>query len=258
MDIRIKDHENNIFPGDNIRELIIYGGGEILYKTGRGYLEECRIQNGKISTVYDGRPASITLTTEPKRARKENLSRKDNYFLTYRGSYSWETGLILYVHESEICVSDASEYIAFQTNGETNYKNAVKLHFSNHATMIRCKMERVPGAGKDFTPPDGCKWSKDYSRNPEKPNYDVIYPRPWACEPGSAEVVKRWLEIECVHELLVECPGYSRTEKTPDRLNREKLAEKMNELNIGRGSISHHDIEKMLTVFDIKIKGEEK
>ena len=258
MDIRIRGKENQIILGDNIRELIIYGGGEILYTAGRGYLEECQIRNGKISTVYDGRPASIILTTEPKRARKVNLSRKDNYFLTYHGKYSWETGISLYIHETEISVSSVGEFIAFQTNGETNYKNAVKLHFSQGAKMIRCKMERVPSAGKDFTPPDGCKWSKDYSKNPEKPNYDVIYPRAWASNPGPAEVVKRWLEIECVTELLVECPGYSRTEKTPERLNREKIAEKMNELNIGRGSISHYDIEKILTVFDIRIKGEEK
>ena len=241
---------------NNIRQIIIYGHGEKLYTATNGYFQESRISKGKISDVYDGRPAAVTLATEPKRARKENLNRNDNYFLTYRGEYSWEAGIVLYIHESEISVTPAGEYVAFDTHGETNYKNAVKLHFVHGATMRRCKLERVPEAGKDFTPPDGCKWSKDYSRNPEKPNYDVIYPRPWADQPGPAEVVKRWIENEIVFDIIAECAGYSRTEKTPERLHREKLAKMMNDAGLFRSSVSHYDIETLEKLFDITIKRE--
>jgi hypothetical protein len=238
----------------SIRKIIIYGHGEKLYQAGNGYFQECRSKDGKISEVYDGKPVAITLGTEPKQARKENLSRKDNYFLKYHGDYSWESGLILYIHESEISVSPAGEYLAFENRGEANYKKAVRLHFTHGATMRRLKLERVPEAGKDFTPPEGCKWSKDYSRDPQHPNYDVIYPRPWADQPGPAEVVKRWLENETVFDFLAQCDGYSRTEKTPERLQREKLAKMMNEAGLFRGNVSHYDIEEMLKIFDISVK----
>lgn len=239
----------------NIRKIIIYGNGEKLYTAESGYFEECKTKNGKISTVYHGQPIAFTLGSEPKKARKENLNRKDNYFVVYHGDYSWENGLTLYIHESEISVSFAGEYIAFDTNGETNYKNAVMLHFTHGATMERLKMEKVPEADKDFTPPEGCKWSDGYSRNPGKPNYDIIHPHAWSDEPGEPVVVKRWRENEIVFDLLVQCQGYSRTEKTPDRLHREKLAAIMNENNIFRNHVSHYDIEKLLQYFDIAIKG---
>lgn len=241
-----------------IQQIIIYGHGEKLYTAGRGYFEESRItKDGKISSVYDGRPKAITLTTEPKRARKENLNRTDNYLLTYKGEYSWQSGLTLYIHESEISVTPAGEYIAFNTNGETNYKNAVMLHFTHGAEMRRCKVERVPGAGSDFKPPEGCRWSKDYSNNPEKPNYDVVRSKPWSNEPGEPEVIKRWIEPETVFEILAECPGYSRTEKTPERLRREEIAKILNKNKVFTRETNHYEIERLLTLFELTPKNAE-
>ena len=237
-----------------IRKITIYGHGEKLYTADPGYFEECRISNGKISTVYHGQPLGFTLSTEPKNARKENLNRTDNYFLKYHGDYSFENGYHLYIHESEISVSLVGEYVLFSTSGETNYCNAVNLHFTHGATMERLKMEKVPEAGKDFTPPEGCRWSDGYSRNPEKPNYDVIHPRAYSDEPGEPVVVKRWRETETVYDLTVRCYGYSKTEKTPERLHREKLAAIINDNKIFSRAVSHYDIEKLLQYFDITIK----
>lgn len=247
---------HTITENNAVTRIIIYGNGEKLYTTGQGYFEESQIsKNGKISTTYDGRPERVILSSEPKQARKENLNRTDNYYLKYSGGYnSWENGIALYIHESEIQVQPAGEYIQFETHGETNYTNAVKLTFTHGAIMRRCKIERVPEAGPDFTPPEGCRWSKDYSRDPLKPNYDTIRARPFGKNPGPVEVVKRWIETETASGFLVMCPGYSKTEKTPERLHREKLAKIMNENRVFSRDVSHYDIENLLKIFDIKIK----
>ena len=240
---------------ENIRQIIIYGHGEKLYTAARGSLEESRIRNGKISMVYNGKIRGIYLATEPKRARKENLNRTDNYFLTYHGNYSWEHGLTLYIHESEISVSHVGEYVAFCHNGETNYKTAVNLHFNNGASVHRLKMEKLPEAGKDFTPPDGCKWRDAYSPDPEHPNYDLIYPGRLTGEESAPVVVKKWIQREIVHDVLIESTFYTRTEKEPERLERDRIAEAMTvALNSSRFSFSHYDVEKLLKVFNITFK----
>lgn len=237
-----------------ITKIVIYGNGAKLYETNNGYFEEIKVdKNNKIQTVYDGRPVEITLTAEPKNARKENLNRKDNYLLSYRGKYSWQSGTALYIHDSEIAVENAGEHIAFQNCGETNYKNTVTLKFKTPARMDRRKIETVENAGSDFTPPEGCRWSNDYSRNPETPNYDVIH-RGYFSDDDETRVVKRWIEIELVSEILVSADGYSHTEKDSAREYRETLAKSINEKKVFHKEVSHYEIENLLKYFDVTPK----
>lgn len=235
-----------------IKKITIYGGGAELYSIEDYTLQQCRADgNGKIDTVYDGKVQTLILSQEPKRARKLNLSRKDNFFLTYSGRYSFESGLHLYIHESEIHVKSAGEYIVFDSSGETCFASAYTLHFAHGAEMIRCKVERVPDAGPGFIPPDGCKWSKDYSRDPGHPHYDIFKERPWAKDPGPTGVIKRWLEPETVSEILVKSSGYSRTEKNDDRKRREEIAETLNKARVFYREVSHYEIEKLLQLYDL-------
>jgi hypothetical protein len=242
---------------NNIRKIYIYNDGEILFTSERGELQESIIDKyGKISTVYDGKIRALTLATEPKRARKINLSRKDNFYLTWRGDYSWESGIALYIHVSEIAVENAGEFLAFENNGERCYKTAARLRFNNGAMVHRLKCERVPEAGKDFRPPEGCKWSDGYSPNPEKPFYDVVTPGKWGNNPGESFVVRRWISKESINEILVESSYYTRRETDPERANREIIAAKMTEI-LRSKSISHYDVERLLEVFNITFKEDE-
>lgn len=243
---------------ENIRKIHIYGDGEIFYTAERGELEESRVDaKGRISTVYDGKIRGITLATEPKRAVKLNLSRKDNFYMKYHGDYSWESGISLYIHVSEISAAPAGEFLAFESNGERCYKNAVRLHFNHGATVHRLKCERVPNAGRDFVPPEGCKWSKDYSQNPEKPFYDVFRPIRGVDESEEPVVVKRWISKETIGEILVESSYYTRRETDPGRALREKIADEMNKVLHSNKHLSHYDVEKLLTVFNITFKEDE-
>lgn len=243
---------------DNIRKIHIYGDDEIFYTAERGELKESTVNAaGKISEAFDGLVRGLTLATEPKRARKINLSRKDNYYLTYKGDYSWENGISLYIHVSEVSATPAGEYLAFENHGERCYKNAVRLHFHHGATIHRRNVERVPDAGKDFRPPEGCKWSDGYSPNPEKPFYDVVTPGKWSGEPGESFVVRRWIEKETVSEILVEASYYTRKEADPERANREKIAAAMSEVLYGNKTVSHYEVEKLLEVFNITFKNGE-
>lgn len=243
---------------DNIQQIIIYGNGEKLFTMERDYFEEYRVtSDGRVNSVYDGRVHEITLTTEPKRARKENLTRSDNYLLKYHSRYSWENGYTLYIHNSEIGVTDTGEFIHSKNNGETCYIRTVKLCFTHGITFRRCKVERVcPVAGNEkFTPPEGCKWSSGYSNDSDHPNYDITH-RSYFDENASDYIVKRWYEAEQATELFTIHGYISRHEKTTDRLQREQIADICNEHKVFHREVSHYEIENMMKYFDITIKTE--
>lgn len=242
----------------NIKQLVIYGHGEKLFTTDRDYFEEYHINgNGKIDSVYDGRIDNITLASEPKKARKENLTRTDNYLLKYTSNYSWDNGYTLYIHESEISVNPAGEFVYLDSHGETDYRNAVNLHFVHGVTFTRCKIEKVCdyNGNEKFTLPNGCKWSNGYSRDPEHPNYDVVH-RSRFSKTESDYIVKRWLEPETAHDVFTACNGISRREKTQERLQREHIADFCNEHKVFHREISHYEIENMMQYFDIKLREE--
>lgn len=55
-------------------------------------------------------------------------------------------------------------------------------------------------------------------------------------------------------EIKVESDYYTRTEKTEDRQYRERLAEIITECLFDRHHVSHYEVERMLSVLDIRIK----
>ena len=133
-----------------INRIVIYGNGCKLFDRELP-LDTFTIEqpdNGehKLHSVYHGAPVEITLNTEVKTARKENLNRKDNYTLTYTPEYlHWERRTALYIHISEIEVTDLGNMLAMETKEEKNYIHAFVLHFNGpvtfdrlHADFIQC------------------------------------------------------------------------------------------------------------------------
>lgn len=250
MNIKVKGKENQtIIPGESIKKIIIYGGGEILFESDSNYLEEYHTNNnGVYSSTYDGRPESLILEKEPVRAIKENLNRKDNYYKKYTGRYSWESGLIVYIHESEINVNDDGEKLAHKSAEEQNYLHAYTLTFKHGAIMNRRKVEKIPEADPEWTPPSG-KWSSNYGTK-ENPCFDMIN-KSFFFKEEAPFVVKRWIEKETIYTMPTKSGCYCRTEYGETRIKAKELAEKINKNQIFYKDVSFFEIEKLMLHFDL-------
>lgn len=249
MNIIIKGQENHVaMHGDTIKKIVVYGGGKILFESDSNYLEEHKTgDRGVFTSVYDGRPVALILEKEPVRAIKENLNRKDNYYRKYTGRYSFESGYIVYIHESEISVTDDGEKLAHSSDREKNYLHAYTLHFKHGAIMQRLKVEKVPDAAPDFTPTDGGKWGSDYGTK-EAPQYDVIKK---SLINKESFVVKRWREKETIYSMETKSGCYCRTEYSDFRIKAKEVTEKINKQKIFYKDVSFFEIEKLLEVFDL-------
>lgn len=242
MEIRTN---GKLFDYGDVKEVNIYENGEILFSTSNGFLEE--YSNNRLFGTCD-RVFCLNLTNEIKRAIKVNLDRKDNFYVKKVGRYSFETGKAVYIHISEISVENIGEQLAFDTKDEKCYLQGIILRKENAFTMKRKRYEKI--YCDNFTLPEGGKWSSCYGSDIDHACYD-----PFTDKEGKKGVVKRWFEIETISELLTGKNGYTRMEYSEERKQREKLADRMNELNIfGHNHISHYDIEKLLEYFDITEK----
>lgn len=253
MEIRIKGKENQIFSMATVKQINIYGNGKILFQIQSDYFEEYRVDNrGIYSSVYDGRPAAIILENEPVRAIKENLNRKDNYYKKYvGGSYSWENGTALYIHESEIAVEDNGEKLAHKTEEEKCYLHGYTLHFKHGAIMQRLKAEKILDAGPGWTIPDGGRWSDGYGTK-EKPCYDTFNSK----FTGESGVMKRWREPETIYTMPTKTGPYCRIEYSAARIRAREIADDLNKNRVFYKDVSFYEIEKLLKYYDLQKRGE--
>lgn len=248
--MRIYDNATNTETAwENLKEIIIYGSGKILFKTENHKLSEYREnKNGVFSETYNGDILGLNLSTQPKRALKENLTRKDNYYLKYtRGQYSWENGYSLYIHESEITVSSIGEKLAFMTADEKHYKEAYHFTFIHGAYIRRIHCERVPEAGPKWKIPDGGKWGSGYGTE-ESPVYDTFSPY------GTDEtiVIKKWTTREKIAEMDTAGRFYTRTEESNSRTKAREIAEKLNKNRVFYKDVSFYEIERLLKIYNLE------
>lgn len=252
MNIRIKGQENVVFPCDNVKQINIYGSGKILFQLQDHSFEEYTTdKRGVYTSVYDGKPAAIILEKEPVRAIKENLNRKDNYYKKHVGSYSWETGVALYIHESEIAVEDNGEKLAMQTEDEKCYLHGYTLHFKHGAIMQRLKAEKILDAGPGWTIPDGGKWSNNYG-TPEKPCYDTFNSK----LTGESGVIKRWRETETIYTMPTKSGPYCRIEYSAARIRAREIADDLNKNRVFHKDVSFYEIERLMKYYDLQKRGE--
>lgn len=234
------------FEYGDVKKIVIYGGGKILFQINQDYLEEYGTNNRGIYTAaYGGRVHAMNLKTAPKRAIKENLERKDNYYLKYRGDYSWESGKVLYIHGSEINVIDDGEKLAMETEEEKNYLHAFTLENNAGFVMKRLHCERVFDAGPKWTIPDGGKWGSGYGPE-DAPQYDLSHDDKW--------VLKKWFTFETVTQLKTAQRFYTRCEYSENRKRAKEIAKRCNENNVFYKDVSFYEIEKLLKFYDLEEK----
>ena len=238
----------------SIDKLVIYGNGEILMEKTRDL--------ANISGL--DRLVSFEIDNSPVKARKENLNRKDNYYLPYRPDwdrYSKTARTALYIHVSEVTFESCGEYVDVETNGAKHYLYKYNVTFKN-ATARRVSVEKmnVPGS---WTLPDGAKWHRigDYDNT-----YEIIDDATNALkkeiatktgEPFTAYNMAHWTTETVTEPITVtyKSERYHKIEKDAAREQREELAAAFNEI-ISGNHFSHYDIEKLFKKFDITPKAE--
>ena len=244
----------------DIGKIVIYGHGVKLYETDNGQFEQCNLKtndNGinKVSSIYGGEVYAITLEKPIKRANKENLNRNDNYTLTYSPDYAkWDKRKALYIHESEIAVTDCGLVLAFETEEEKQYLQTVKLCFKYPITVTTLHAEKIPCSG-DWKIPDNGKWASGYG-TPEIPCYDTYDCSKSIINPGTDKgVIKRWKTLDVVENARIFCTEryYRKTEYSPERERKNAVAKKLNESKLFSTSFSHFDVDKLEKVLNVKL-----
>ena len=250
-------------PLDNIDRIIIYGHGEKLVTIDSGNIKQyfdrpnhygnMQLSENQYTT---GAISAITLYNPVKDARKENLTRKDNYTLRYTPEYlNWERRTALYIHESEIAVDDLGDRLALQTEEEKNYLHAVNLRFTGPVTVTKYHAEKIPCEGS-WTLPEGARWSDCYGTE-EHPCFDTYdnskslwaARHPEKMNPTESGVIKRWTIKETI-ESGFSCwtceRYYTKTEYSADRMRKNAIADALNASGLfGNDHYSHYDIDKL-------------
>jgi hypothetical protein len=78
-----------VYNGLQCESLVFYSKGKILYKSNSGFLED---ETSKQDVT------EIKVKNEFKRALKEDLNRKDNFYLKGRREYSFDDGQVFYIN----------------------------------------------------------------------------------------------------------------------------------------------------------------
>lgn len=250
----------------DISKLVIYGSGKKLFEIENSGFESYSIKTNRyghesIDKQYNGGPVEMVLKNPVKRANKENLSRKDNYTLNYTPDWiKWETRKALYIHESEISVSDIGDITAMETEEERNYLHAFVLTFNNPVIFQRLHIEKIP-CGDNWRIPDNGKWGSGYG--PENaPQYDTydnsksLFATKRGFDPNEKGVIKRWFTFERIEngaEIVTAQRYYTKTEYSKERERKNKIAAALNDSGLFNNSFSHYDIDKLEKVLKIEL-----
>lgn len=123
-------NENSVFrplkyEGRELHGIVFYGGGQVYYRVGQGWLENCPI-NPVCGTPSRGSRdvISITLADDVVRARKENLNRTDNYVLPHENWH--EKGWVLYIY-LESPPKELGEFETDRTDEKVYYNSYIEI-----------------------------------------------------------------------------------------------------------------------------------
>lgn len=241
---------------NGIDRLVIYGHGEKLFEKNRNLMEigTYDADTNTVKNPYYDRITTVNLASEPKTARKENLKRTDNYYLTFKGQFLNERKTALYIHESEISVEALGETVALDTKDEKTFIYGYKITFRNGATADFLKYEHlnVPG---DFKPPHGWdRWEngemyKVIDADTQRRRKEIAEAAGREYKP--ANVLKKYIVSEAITENYYIADYIHRTEKSENRTRCEELAKAFNKV-IGADKFCYWHIEKLLKEYKIE------
>lgn len=244
---------------NEFKEIRIFKDGKIIFAADNQKLR--KIGNLKDIISYDFPVERI------RNARKENLMKKDIYFLSVDSEYYLSPKKIaLYVHSDYISVKNLGEFVAFEHDGEKDYKEKFELNFHNVVLAIRevnCKKMLVD---KNWKIPEdeiknGAHWSKHLGDHDN--SYDVVDLKESQKKLMAARGIDtnynlvHWTVSQYEAKNYVaeyDSQKYTRIEKDEGREQREKLAQLINECLGSSSHLSHYDIARLQEKFNITVK----
>lgn len=239
---------------ETFSRIVVYDNGKILFDKGRNLSEVGTFENGKFSRAYGDRIEFFNLP-EVKNARKENLFRKDCYFLKYTDPVlTWERKQALYIHVSCIEFEDLGEHVSSAHDGETNYLHYYRLHFPDGYRYRKRNYKRM-NVPKDWKLPEGASW--DHGPNCYRPVDDTSLAESLAEKHGKPfepfNMIHEWTTEEYGYDNVYSSDYVTRTEYDSAREDRERIANAINEA-LGRHTVSHYDVAKLLEKLTIEVK----
>lgn len=244
---------------DHYGQINIYDESGVIFSTVRGGFERATITGGKCSTYYANRVYIIELPIENIRnARKLSFDKNDVFSINFipNDRYTIRNGKALYIPSKYINVESIGEYLSIETSGEKSFSTLYKLTFANVQTVREPKIERI--ICDNYTLHAGETFGSHYGRDKEHAvistfdTSDSKFIRD-KNKPAEKGILKHYFENVCYSEFIVKSDYYTRTEKDPARIEREKIAETINGC-LHNKTISHYDVENILKKLNITIK----
>lgn len=219
----------------NYNSLNLYEGEKVVFHTSRPYALDFEIEGISI-----------------RNARKIDFKKGDVF--TVKSSKAetnvFRNGKDIYIPASAISVAKVAEVVHSNSNGEMQYINEYTLDFHCETFHWVSHYEKIYDFPKN-TP------LKDYDKNGKwNSGFCTGYNTYDTCKDknGVDYVVKRWKTYESISKITVRDDYITRSEKSADRVEREKLAEIINSCLYSGKTITHYEVERLLGKLDIKIK----
>lgn len=244
---------------DHYEQINIYNENGVIFSTVRGGFERATIDGNKAKTHYANRVSEIDLPIENIRnALKLNFGKGDIFTIKYipNDRYTIRNGRALYIHTSYINVENIGEYLSIETNGEKNYLTLYKFSFSNVQAIKEPKIERI--ICDNYTLKDGEKFGSYYGTDKDHAiisTFDTsesIYIKQANKTPEKG-ILKHYFENVLYNDFIVKSDYYTKTEKDPERITRENIAEIINTC-LHNKTISHYDVANIMQKLNISIK----
>lgn len=212
------------------------------------------VKESKISKVMLKKMTSLDPGSEFKRAVKENLNRKDNYYMTYSEQYYKGKKVALYINAA----FEVEEVIDRQDEKETCYIKAV--HVSLPFEYEETTREELP-YNPDFKLPEGADWYR-FGENNGYDTYKIIELD--AEEFGYKRRTDKGLPTKYINHLTTETVKhdyhifrvgpYTKIEYSETRTKARELAEDISKILYTGKEISMYEMERILEKYDITKK----
>jgi hypothetical protein len=241
---------------DEFSRMVVYDNGKILFEKGRDFDRIGTFEEGKYFYEYFDRIEFFNLP-DVKNARKENLFRKDCYFLRYTDPvFTWERKQALYIHVSCIEFEDLGEHVAVEHDGEKDFHHYYRLHFPDGFRYKHRNYERM-NVSDDWKLPDGATW--DHGQN----CYTPVDKEDWNRNKQIAEkhgvpfepynMIHEWTSEKYGYDVVFPTDKFTRIEYDKARQDRERIADLMNEV-LGKYTVSSYKVAELLEKLTIEIK----
>ena len=251
--------------------IIFYKDGETVFTTASRCL--CFHDIDKAGNVYSvsdyDRELIAVNITEPHRALKLNLNRKDNFYMKHPGkTYSFDPANDLYIYcgdGGDAVLEYNGEKLAFEHDGEKDFMETYTVTFKTGYQYKKYIIERYsmenPLAyalqpGESFGDGYGSKDRpviKMYDNSDKMDLLEKIHgENAKELEKG---IMKKYTVIETGFAgILITSPYYTRIEKDTARQDREKLAKIISGCLYSGKTVSHYEVENLLEKLNISIK----